>query len=230
MHDDMFHTLSDVQRGESVSLQQYIDNRDGHLRIGLKSITFTVGWYNIHTESVSWVNAGGPIETMIIPPGLYGLTDVQTLLEMSITGIHLEVSETSGLIELTIDHGWSIQLTDGLGSLLGLDDGLGGVWLEEGVYHGDRPVNFTPTNSLQVHLGQLSTSTNYVDGAPSTLLAVAEVECTRFGTTNVCHFECPLFKHLVHGTSHELKITIRDAKGKVLDNHSLPISLVLEVR
>ena len=171
----------------------------------------------------------GAEETLNIPPGLYGLTDIQNLLEMNITGIHLQVSETCGLIKLTIDHGWEIQLTDGLGGLLGLDDGLGGVWLEEGEYHGDRPVDFTPIKSLQVHLEQLSTSSNYMDGAPSTLLALVEVECTRFGTTNAHHFDCPTFKRFMCGTFQELKITIRD-KGKVLDNHNLPISLVLEVK
>ena len=51
-----------------------------------------------------------------------------------------------------------MQLTDALSNLLGLDDGLGGVWLEEGFYKGDRPVDFTPIKSLQVHLEQLSTS------------------------------------------------------------------------
>ena len=43
----MFLTLSNVQRGEAVPLQRYIDNRDGHLYVALKSITLTVGWYNI---------------------------------------------------------------------------------------------------------------------------------------------------------------------------------------
>ena len=74
--------LSDVQRGESVSLQQYIDNRDGHLCIGLKSITFAVGWYNIEQgETFSWRSTGGPEETLNIPPGLYGFDRLKEVLE-----------------------------------------------------------------------------------------------------------------------------------------------------
>ena len=67
----MFHTLSDVQRGEAVPLQQYIDNRDGHLCVGLKSITYAVGWYNIEPrETFSWRSTVGPEETLNTPPGL----------------------------------------------------------------------------------------------------------------------------------------------------------------
>ena len=226
----MFHTLTNVQSGEAAALLQPIENRGGALKVGLSSISFTVGWFNINTQSVSWVNAGGPIETTNIPPGLYSFSELQKFLENAITGIHLQVSDSSGLIELTIDLGWEIQLTDGLGGILGLDDGLGGVWLEEGEYHGDRPVDFTPTKSLQIHLEQISTSNNYMNGSPSNLLALVEIECTRFGTTNALHFDFPTFKHLMRGTAHELKVTVRDDRGRILDNHNLPISLVLEVK
>ena len=48
-----------------------------------------------------------------------------------------------------------------------------------------------------------------------------------------CHtvrFEHPEFKRLTAETVHKLEIRIRDDTGKVLDNHGLPVSLVLEVR
>ena len=141
------------------------------------------------------------------------------------------MSETNGLIDLTIDAGWEIQLPDGiLSGLLGLDDGLGGVWLEQGNYQRNRPINFTPTKSLQVHLEQLSTSTNFINGSPSSLLALVQIDCIRFGTTNALKFDCPKFKRLSTGTLHELKVTIRDDTGRILDNHNLPISVVLEVQ
>jgi len=51
----MFQTLANVQSGEAIRLQQCIDNRGGNLRIGLRSITYTVGWNNIEDdESISW--------------------------------------------------------------------------------------------------------------------------------------------------------------------------------
>ena len=44
----MYHTISDIDK--TINLQQYIDNRDGDKRIGLKCITYGVGWYNVIDE------------------------------------------------------------------------------------------------------------------------------------------------------------------------------------
>ena len=43
----LYQTLSNVQKGDAVQLQQPIDNCDGNLYVGLKSINYMVGWYNI---------------------------------------------------------------------------------------------------------------------------------------------------------------------------------------
>jgi len=39
----MSHTLTNVQDGAAVHLQQPINNQNGNLRVGLRSITYTVG-------------------------------------------------------------------------------------------------------------------------------------------------------------------------------------------
>ena len=44
----MHHIISDISN--PVNLQQYIDNRDGFKRVGLKSFTYCWGWHNIHNE------------------------------------------------------------------------------------------------------------------------------------------------------------------------------------
>ena len=46
----MHHIISNIDK--TINLQQYIDNRDGDKRIGLKCITCGVGWYNIVDEYV----------------------------------------------------------------------------------------------------------------------------------------------------------------------------------
>lgn len=43
------HTLSNVQREEARALHQYIDNRNRKLRVELRLITYTFGWYNVGT-------------------------------------------------------------------------------------------------------------------------------------------------------------------------------------
>ena len=131
-----------------------------------------------------------------------------------------------------VDHpkNWEILLSDGLLALLGLDDGLGGVWLGAGVYTGDRPVNFASRKILWVHLEELNTADINVDGAPSTLLAGIGLGRHAFGDINTTRIECPEFKRLRNGTVGEWKVSIKDATtGKALSNHDLPIHVTLEV-
>ena len=40
----MHHTISNINK--TFELQQYIDNRDGNKLVGVKSFTYTLGWYN----------------------------------------------------------------------------------------------------------------------------------------------------------------------------------------
>ena len=227
----MFHTLTSVQRGEAVPLQKCIDNCNGDLRVGLRSITYCVGWFNIPSgESFSWGNDGSLIQTAEVSPGLYSWAQLRDLLKQIHNGITLEVSRVNGLITLKVNHGWAIRLTDGILTLLGLDDGLSGKWLTAGNYSGDRPVNFTPTKMLYLHLEQINTTSSIVDGAPSSLLCMVGIKCHSFGDIHTVRFEHPEFKHLRAGTIHELEVKIRDDTGQILDNHDLSVSLVLEVR
>jgi hypothetical protein len=54
----MSQTLTNVQYAEALSLQQYIDNRDGNMCVCLRSITYTIGWYNVDKgESIFWRDA-----------------------------------------------------------------------------------------------------------------------------------------------------------------------------
>ena len=225
----MFHTLSNVQRGEAIPLQRCIDNRDGRLSIGLRSITFAVGWYNIeHGETFSWRSTGGSEETLNIPPGLYGFDRLKEILKGA--RHTLAVSRESGLITLEVAPERGICLSDGLLALLGLDDGLGGVWLDAGVYTGDRPVNFATRQMLWVHLEEINTTENIVDGAPSTLLTGIGLGRHAFGDINTVRMECPEYKRLRDGTVDELKVSIRDASsGKAISNQDLPIHVTLEV-
>ena len=48
----------------------------------------------------------------------------------------------TNVVELQVPNGWEAQVTDGLLLLLGLDDGLHGVWLESGTYIGNRSIDF----------------------------------------------------------------------------------------
>jgi hypothetical protein len=231
----MFQTLTNVQSGEAIGLLQYIDNRDGNLCVGLRSITYTVGWHNVSSgQTFSWRSTGwldtawqstvSQPTVVNVDPGLWGFDLVKEVVEG--TGVTLEVNRANGLITLTVPGGREVQFTAGLLDLLGLeDDG----WLDAGTYAGDRPVNFAPIKTLYVHLEQINTTHNVLDDAPSTLLRAVGVGGCYFGDTKTVSFPHAEFKRLQNGTIHELKVSVRDDKGRPIDHHAYPISVVLEI-
>jgi len=84
--------------------------------------------------------------------------------------------------------------------------------------------------TLQIHLEQLSTTGNYVDGAPSTLLDTVGLGRYILGDTVTVRFEQPVFKPLRNGYVAKLKITVRDNSGRIINNHRQPILVVQEFR
>jgi len=53
---------------------------------------------------------------------------------------------------------------------------------------------------------------------------------SRFGDIFTVRFEHPEFKRLTAGMINELKFTVRDDRGRVLDNHGQPFSIVVEIQ
>ena len=68
----MFQTIGNVQKVEAVGLQQYVDNRCGELRVGLRSLTCTVGWYNVEEglSFLEWHRDDQLTKPVKVPPGL----------------------------------------------------------------------------------------------------------------------------------------------------------------
>ena len=70
----MFHTLTNVQDGATVPLQQPIDDQNGNLWVGLRSINYTAGWFNVGPQEAVSLRPSGKTEimgTIPFPPGLY---------------------------------------------------------------------------------------------------------------------------------------------------------------
>ena len=186
----MFHTLTNVQQG-AVPLQQYIDNRCGQLRVGLRSLAYSVGWWNIGAmESFSWRLVGGLATIIKADPGFYGFSMLQSLIESADPTTSLVVNPVNGIVNLVVAVGHEILLTDGLLDLLGFD-GLSGLWLGAGSYTGDRIINFTGVGALNVHLDQMNSTFNVVDGASSNLLAYIGLCDCKFGDIRTARFEHP---------------------------------------
>ena len=225
----MFHTLTNVQQGGATALQQYIDNRCGQLRVGLRSLVYTVGWWNVGAgESFSWRVDGGLATMVQVTPGLYGFSMLQASIEAA-PAATLSVDPTNGIAALVVATGYEILLSDGILALLGLT----GQWLHAGTYRGDRPVDFTGAlAALNIHLDQINSTFNIVNGASSNLLAsIGGPACYyKFGDIRTVWIEHPEFKRLQEGAVSELKLTVRDGNGGIVDNHNLEIAAVLEIR
>ena len=215
----MFQTITDITLGPTY-LQQPIDNRNGELRIGLRSITYAVGWYNIH-ESQSIIGGRSNIS-----PGLWTFDDLSSLMEAAVPGMSIAVSKLTGKASIRVPSNTAIVLPRAICDLLGFDDGRLSFPGEEG----QRPVNFSPHRLLYVHCDQLNTSNIALNGAPSDLLAVVAVGGWSYGEIKTAAFPSPEFKLLRTGTISELTFTVRDERGNIIDNHGLPVSIVLELK
>ena len=214
----MFHIISDVYN--PIILQQYIDNRDGNKCIGLKSFTYTLGWYNIENEVIQ--KKGD--EQHKIEPGYYSFQQISDIFHG--LKISLSVNEVNGIV--TMNANTEIKITKGLRTKLGF---VKGRWFTPNKNHvGEKPLDFAVVKSLYIHLEQLNTSQNYFNGAPSTILAVIPVPNREFGDIVATRFEQPEYKYLQNGTIGELKLEVRDENNNKIDNHGLPINAILEIK
>jgi len=223
-----------------VQLQQCIGNLGGNLHISLRTLTYIVGWYNVEAgQNISWRPAvvGWRINYSFAQ-GLYTFAHFRNIVRRLRSNISLSLDNASGLIKLQIPPEWVGKFTDGLLNLMGLDDGLNGQWLETGVYDGDRPADFSGPKALRIHLDQISTTENWLNGAPSRLLCLVPIVSgrtniitpLRFGDINAVRFHHPELKRLTAGIINELKFTVRDDRGRALDNHGLNVSAVVEIQ
>lgn len=213
----MHHIISNINN--PINLQQYIDNRDGCKQVGLKSFTYTQGWYNIGNEIVQ-MTGDRPFH---IEPGFYSFQQISDIFQS--LKIILTVNETNGIVTLVTPT--ELKISKGLKSMLGLGNKRR---FSPNLYHvGDRPVDFAVVKSLYLHLKQLNTSLNYFDGAPSSILAVVPIANRVFGDIVTMRFEHPEYKCLTNNALTELTLEVRDEFNNRIDNHGLPMTAVLEI-
>ena len=174
-----FVTLTKLQNREP-TLQTAIDNTGGKLNVALKSFHYEVGYQNLgadtHFYSTSYVDPGlgsrAPPATYkfftLRYGGLFTFEEISRFLMESVPGMTLRL-KALGLAEFNIPEALgTITIHGQLLKILGII----GTRLIRGKYVGDRPVQLIVHKWLYIYLDQLSTTSNIVDGAPSTLLAI----------------------------------------------------------
>ena len=137
------HTLTNVQK--PCQLQNYIDNRDSTKMIGLKSITYWVGWYNVTGKQYLATKS----KRIDIKPGLYNFNDLRQIF--SDVSVILSVNYTNGFVTLETAPNKEIELSSGISSLLGLKHGR----LTAGKHAGHKMIDIAKTKELRVFVDQI---------------------------------------------------------------------------
>jgi len=212
----MYHTISNIDK--TINLQQYIDNRDGNKRIGLKFIRYNMVWYNVYNGVIKKIGE----RHQKIENGYYSFQQIAD--EFKKEDIILNINETNGIASLTTPT--ELKINKDLRNMLGFNNKR--IFEPNELHYGNKFVDLAIYKSLYIYLEQVSTSYNYLDGMPSTLLTVIPVENKEFGDNISVRFENPEYKYLVNGEITELKLEIRDEENNKIKNH-LPINCVLEI-
>ena len=229
----MFITLTKttkIQTEKATTLQSVIDNTDGKLYVALREFHYEVGYHNVGLSAVfMWrspsvlIGGGDQPRRITVPHGLYTFEQLSKFFMEAIPGLTLKMAKATGIIKLTTANDEEIRLDSDLRRILGIDEK---GWFG-GEYEGDSPAEVIPHKWFYIHLDQLSTSSNHVDGAPSTLFAI--VPAAAGGTVDITP-PYPMYKKLQIGHIHQLNMRVLDEKGVIVKNRQRPIAAVLEIR
>lgn len=213
----MDHIISNIDK--TINLQQYIDNKCGSKRIGLKSFTYSIGWHNLIDEYIQKTDES----LNKITNGYYSFQQIADIFQSN--NIILSVNETNGIASLITPD--ELKISKGLRQILGF--GSKRRFAVNETHYGERTIDFAPYKQLYVHLEQINSAYNFFDGAPSNILGVVSVENKSFGDIVHTHFSNPEYKQLAHGDISELSISVCDENGHKINNNGLPISCALEI-
>jgi len=227
--------IDDVSKG-TFTLPASLDNSEGRLKIGIKSVGFWVGLYNIYEKQrCSYVRNAEAHASFTIQPGLYNFKEISRDLRKAVKGLNISLDKNTGLIDLSIPENVLLYLPEPVRYMLGLDDD---DWLH-GDNIGDRPVEFLPARGVNIYLNKLSTSKNFSADKSghiisSNLLGNIPMLSENFGQYVYLHYDNPIFIDLAAGEINqlefELKLYWQSGNQDQLNNHSMPVSLELEIK
>ena len=227
-----FVTLTKLQNREPTLLQTVIDNTCGKLNVALRSLHYEVGYRNLDDYTNLYLNpelgSGAPRPTrkffILRRGGLYTFEEISRFFMESVPGITLRL-KAPGLAEFNVPETLgTIALDDQLCRFLGIT----GENTITGKYVEDTPVKLIVHKWLYIYLDQLSTTSNIVDSAPSTLLAIVPASYSR-GIINITPPN-PIFKKLEVGHIYQLNLRVLDENGTIVQNHDKSMTAVLDIR
>ena len=203
--------------------------REFHYEVGYRNTSSTGGfdfepWVNPTKEYDPFDIASHSIKSFALHEGLHSFEQLSRFFFEAVPGITLKFNN-SNLAELDApEHIGRIRLSGSLSQILEVDKK---GWIR-GKYEGDQPVKIIVHKWFYIYLDQLSTTSNLIDGAPSTLLAIVPA-ATSDGIIDITPSN-PMYKKLEVGNIHQLNLRVLDENGTIVRNRRRPITAVLEIR
>ena len=216
------HTFTNVNLGQSFQLQKYISNMQSICKVGLKSMVYWIGYYNLNDKQYIATKT----KQIDIENGLYNFKDFKDIFSKE--NIDLSVNKNNGIATLEVPVGTEIEISKEILALLGITSKHGRF--TAGKYTGTKMVDFAKPKELHVYLDQINSTDNFVNGVPSSLLAIIPVSDISFGKCAYHSFDRPVFKNLTNGCITELSFKITDENNVLIDNHGLPIIVELNIK
>lgn len=231
----MFVTFESVKSGVPIELQHPIDNKNRGLNVILHEIFYTVKWLNIsHDLNNNWIMINK--ERHFIHAGYYDFCRLTEEL-FKPHSIEAKMNPANLIVTLTFHKTQhkditSVTLAPKLAQILGfrghelsLSDGTSSRSTLKFV--GSKPMNLLINNRLFVHLHQLKTSENLVNGTPSTLLRIISTQRESYCDPVSLKF-LPQKRHLSQDYHTSFCFKITNQNNEIVDFEDLTI--ILEIK
>ena len=192
-----------------------IDNNSGNLHVGLCEISYSVNWKNISgkLKNNQIFETGG--KNIIIPDGYY---DFCTLSKIAFEplGIAAELNQANLLVTLKFTK--RTALSPNLANMLGFNQTL---FENHTKITGKNPIKMAVNKSLYIHLNELNTNENLLNGNPSTLLEIIPTERSSYCERETKEYISPRYKRLSKGFFENLNISIKNENGEQVEFNDL---------
>ena len=224
----MIHTFEIKDFNEPIDLgNDTIDNSNGNLTICLKDVSFWIGYYNISKgERIKWRNTTdmNTRETdFVVEPGLYSVDEIKKKISTPLNWLYIGIHKNNGKVEMEIPEGKQLKLSADIADILSLDHG----WVGPGSF--EAKIDFQPFKAIYLHCHQISSTGNFFNGKPTTLLNIIPLTKNCFGTNTNIQYTAEVKKPLEKTIINSLSFSILDSKGNNINNHGMPIIFTVEI-
>jgi len=198
---------------------------EGPKKVAVHEIFYTIDWFNISVKKGNnWIKLNKKIIT--IEDGYYNAcTLIKEVFEPN--EIKGTLQDSNLRLTLTWKKDQSLEIEDQLADMLGLKDSKPTSDSSSRYLHGSHPVKMSVHKQLFLHLKELQSSDNFVNGSTSYLLRPLPVSSAPYMESVHVTFPNLQYKKLTEGYIHTLTPELRNEKGDIVECSNLII--VLEI-